>query len=75
MSEIVDFGKANLIHKATGEVVVSDVGTFHRGKGFFNFIPEADTKYVLDINLGGAKGRVQRELPDVMTWMAQEVGF
>jgi hypothetical protein len=73
-SDIVDFGHANLV-SSSGAVVAKEIGTFHRGKGFFFYTPKEGEKYFLDLNLGGAKGRVQRELPPVMDWMSTDVAF
>jgi len=74
MAELVDFGKGNLIDQ-DGVVVASDIGTFHRGKGVFLFTPEQGKSYTLDFNLGGAKGRVQKKLPEVQQWMQTNVNF
>lgn len=74
MSDIVDFGNANLIDE-DGEMVQSNIGTFHRGKGAFTFVPQKDKKYFLDINLGGSRGRVQRVLPEIDLWMQSNVSF
>lgn len=74
MSEIVDFGHANLV-SVDGKPLQKEIGTFHRGKGYFSFTPKLEEKYFLDLNLGGKNGRVQRELPPVEKWMQTNVNF